>query len=132
LWQAALAQRMGNSQIAHQSYLRGQDIYARYNLPRWIEPYDAVCDYLEMSGDADAALRVRAEQVEIYRTYGSNWYESHANLQYCRLLGRMQKPLDIALSHAKSVAHKMVNPTQHKNAIQRIENGDYQQFAWQK
>lgn len=132
LWQAALAQRMGNPQTAHQTYLRGQYMYERNNLPRWIEPYDAISDYLEMSGDADAALKVRAKQVEIYKTYGSQWYESHANLEYCRLLGRMEKPLDNALPHAQSITAKMVNPTRHKAAIQRIENGDYHQFAWQK
>jgi hypothetical protein len=132
LWQAALAQRMGNPQHAIQAYLRGQDMYKRYELPRWIEPYDAICDYLEHSGNAQSALKVRAEQVEMYKTYGSNWYESHANLEYCRLLGRMGQPLTDALNHAKSVARKMVNPAHHNIAIQRIENGDYQQFAWDK
>jgi tetratricopeptide (TPR) repeat protein len=132
LWQAALAQRQGSTQTALFAYLRGQDLYTRHDLPRWIEPYDAICDYLEQSQQAPAALKIRAEQVETYKTYGSEWYESHANLEYCRLLGRMGKSLDEALEHARTVAEKLVKPDPYRAALQRIESGNYHPFDWQE
>jgi hypothetical protein len=59
-------------------------------------------------------------------------YECNAHLQYCRLLGRMGKPLDEAIKAAESVCERLKKPDFYRQRLTQIQNGEYYEFDWQK
>ncbi|MCA9912931.1 MAG: hypothetical protein KC496_06265, partial [Anaerolineae bacterium] len=113
-------------------FAQGMEEYRRYNIPRWLEPYDAEAEYLELEGQPEVAVVVRNRQLEAFQEYGSLWYLAHTHVQRLRLLGRLGVPLEDDLALARSIIAEMKIPTEYERQIQRIEAGDYYEFDWQK
>ncbi len=132
LWQAVLAKRLGDDKEARSKFAQGIEEYRRYHIPRWLEPYDAEAEYLELEGQLEVALTVRDRQVEAFTDYGSLWYLSHTYLQRLRLLGRMGAPLVDALADARKLAREMKDSSAYQAQIQRIQAGDFYEFTWQQ
>ncbi len=131
LWQAVLAKRLGDNNEARHKFAQGMEEYRRYNIPRWLEPYDAEAEYLELEGQPEVALVVRNRQLQAFTDYGSLWYLAHTHVQRLRLLGRLGVDLkdDFALAHTLTL--EMKDPTEYQRQLQRIEDGDYYEFGWQ-
>jgi len=132
LWQAVLAKRLGNDREARQKFAQGMEEYRRYNIPRWLEPFDAEAEYIELENQPEVALGVRNTQVEAFTEYGSLWYLSHAHLQRLRLMGRLGISLEPELATVRSVFADMDAPQWYHQQLQRIETGDYYEFTWQR
>lgn len=132
LWQAALSKRRGNETLAHQTYLQGVGVFTQHQLPHWPDYYNALCDYLELSGEVDKAITQRQQQIEEYREYGSLFYLAWGHLQYCRLLGRTGKDVSEALDSAYKLSEKMRKPANYIGKLERIKAGDYFQHDWQR
>lgn len=132
LWQSALSKRQGNDALAQQSYLQGVHIFLQHQLPHWPDYYNAVCDYLEICGETEKALRLRQEQLAEYQDYGSPFYLAWGHLQYCRLLGRSGKDMKTALDTATQLAAVMRKPALYLGKLEKIKAGDYFEYDWQR
>jgi hypothetical protein len=132
LWQAAFHKRLGNDSSAHALHRQGMALFEQYDFVRWLSYYDAVCEYLELCDNPEAALKMREQQVENVKLSDGRLYECNVHLQYCRLLGRMGKPLDEALQAAEAVCERLRKPEYYRQRLTQIRNGEYHEFAWQK
>ncbi|MDQ7026888.1 MAG: hypothetical protein Q9P44_15170 [Anaerolineae bacterium] len=132
LWQAVYHKRLGNDTIARICHLNGIDLHERYALPSWPGYYDSLCEYLEVNGEVDRALAIRKKQLEEMETHHSIYNESVSHLDYCRLLGRLGKPIDKALKIARDISQRMSNPDLFLSRLQKIQDGDYYDFSWQR
>lgn len=131
LWQATFAKRGGNDVLATVKYLQGTHLFASHDLPHWPDYYNALCDYLELSGNFDEAKTQRERQIEEYNDYGSVFYLSLAHLQKCRLLGRCNEDMAESLKEAHHLSEKMLKPEKYLAKLQIIEDGDYYEYDWQ-
>jgi hypothetical protein len=132
LWQAAIHIRLGDDIKAHSFYRQGMALFEQYDFVRWISYYDAVCEYLEAQDKREDALKFRQQQVDDIKPTDGRLYECTSHLQYCRLLGRMGKPLDDALKAAESVCERLRKPEFYRERLNQIRNGAYYEFEWQK
>ena len=132
LWQAVYAKRLGNDGAAQQLYQRSIAQYERFTIAPSLTYFDAAAEYYELMGDNERALKLREAQFDELPARGSLHDMALAHLQYCRLLGRMGKPVDAALVKARAFVNTLRKPEAHETALQRIENGDFYQFDWQR
>lgn len=132
LWQATCAIRADASDLAEQHYQQALYLFETYELSRWLDYYNARCEYLELTGRPDEALTLRNTQIDEYADYGSIWYLGRAHLQRCRLLGRMGQDCETALHEATALIDHMRKPHKYITAIESIRAGDYHQYAWQR
>jgi hypothetical protein len=132
LWQSVYYKRLGRDDIARTCHLTGIDLHDRYDLPRWPGYYDALCEYLELNGEAARALTLRESQLEDMKAHNSIYNESVSHVDYCRLLGRFGKPLDAALQAARILAQRMTKPELYLERLQKVEDGNYYDFEWQR
>jgi hypothetical protein len=132
LWQAVYHKRLGNDALARTCHLNGIDLHERYALPRWPGYYDALCEYLELNSEPERALSLRETQLEDMQEHHSIHNESVSHLDYCRLLGRLGKPLDDALKAAHTIAQRMTQPDLYLERLKKIEDGQYYDFEWQR
>lgn len=132
LWQAVLAKRLGDDNEARHKFAQGMEEYRRYNIPRWLEPYDAEAEYLELERQAEVGLVVRNRQLDAFKDYGSIWYLAHTHLQRLRLLGRLGVALEDDLARARAIIPEMKEPAEYQRQLERIESGDYYEFDWQQ
>lgn len=131
-WQATLHKRQGNDAAAQQVYLQGVGIYTQHELPRWPDYYNAICDFLEISGEHERAIQLRQQQLAEYSEYGSLFYLGWGHLQYCRLLGRLGQDSEQALISAYQLADAMQKPQHYLMKLQKIKDGNYFQYDWQR
>ena len=101
------------------------------SLPKRGTYYHTLCEYYELTGDIERAYNLRQEQM-IAITALSLTEQSFAHLHYCRLLGRMGKPLDTALANARALTKNMKRADLYLEHVQRIEDGKYYLYDWQK
>jgi hypothetical protein len=132
LWQAVYHKRLGNDAIARICHLNGIDLHEHYNLPRLPGFYDAVCEYVELNGESERALTLRLAQLNDVEEHHSLYNECTSHLDYCRLLGRLGKPLDEALEAARTLTQRMTQPDLYLRRIKKITDGHYHDFDWQK
>ncbi len=132
LWQAVLSKRQGNDTLAAAKYLQGTLLFATHDLPHWPDYYNAICDYLEICGHPGEAKIQRQRQLTEYSDYGSVFYLSLAHLQNCRLAGRIGDNLAKPLEAAYTLSDRMLKPEKYLARVQKIENGDYYEFDWQR
>lgn len=132
LWQAAYAQRLGDSKRAQNFYSQGVDLFSRYDLPRLSNYYDAVCDYLEQSGEIQAALDLRHEQIQAMSHIESIDYHCDTLLQGIRLLGRCGEKFDDLLAEAYRHAQTLIKPERYIQKLKQIESGSYFRYSWQE
>jgi hypothetical protein len=131
LWQAAYERRLLQA-TAWQTLSRGLAYYQTYTLPLAANYYSALCDYYEQDGQPAQALALRHEQVKVAPDLGSVSYIVESHIDLCRLLGRMGQPIDDAIKQAHELTSACLKPTIYLERLQRIENGDYYQFDWQR
>jgi tetratricopeptide (TPR) repeat protein len=131
LWQAMIHRRMGNVGEAQNLLQRGIAEFERYDLPLRDSYYNHLCDFYEVSGDAEKALALRQQELKEV-TALTVTAQSYAHLHHCRLLGRMGRKLDAALADARAVANCMKKADLYLERLQRIADGNYYLFEWQK
>jgi len=131
MWQAVFARRLGDKGGSQNLLQRGLAEYERYDLPRRLTYYNVLCELHELNGEAEKALTLREQQLEDV-TLQTVAAQSYAHLHYCRLLGRMGKPLDEALHNARTIAQQMKKTDLYLERVQRIADGVYYQYEWQK
>jgi hypothetical protein len=132
MWQAVFAKRLGNDGAAQQIYQRGIAQYQQFSISPSLTYFDAASEYYELTGDTEQALKLREAQFNELPARGSLHDMALAHLQYCRLLGRMGKPVDEALMKARAFINTLRKPEAHETPLKRIENGDFYQFDWQR
>jgi hypothetical protein len=132
MWQAVCAKRLGNDGTAQSLFQRGLAQYEQFTIAPSLTYFDAAAEYHELCGDSEQALKLRQAQFEELPARGSLHDLALAHLQYCRLLGRMGKPVAEALQKARDFIQTLRKPSAHDTALKRIESGDYYQFEWQK
>ena len=132
IWQAVYTLKLGQAGEAQKILQLALDHYRRFNLAPALTYFDALCAFHEISGDNQRALQLREQQFEDLQLRGSLHDLAKAHLQYCRLLGRMGLPTDTAIIQARSFIQTLQKPEHNLAALQRIENGDYFQFDWQR
>jgi tetratricopeptide (TPR) repeat protein len=132
MWQAVFAKRLGNDGAAQQIFQRGIAQYQQFDMSPSLTYFDAAADYYELSGDSEQALKLRLSQFEELPARGSLHDMALAHLQYCRLLGRMGKPVDEVLKKARDFINTLRKPAAHDTALKHIEAGNYYQFDWQR
>jgi hypothetical protein len=132
MWQAVCAKQLGNDGAAQALFQRGLAQYQQFHIAPSLTYFDAAAEYHESCGDSERSLKLRQAQFEELPARGSLHDLALAHLQYCRLLGRMGKPVDEALQKARDFIQTIRKPSAHNAAIKRIELGDYYQFDWQK
>jgi tetratricopeptide (TPR) repeat protein len=131
LWQAMIQRRLGNIGTAQNLLQRGLAEYQRYDLPLRESYYNHLCDFYEVAGEAEKSLALRQQQLKEVAEQTIT-AQSYTHLHYCRLLGRMGKPLDEALANARAVASAMKKSDLYLERLQRIVDGNYYLFDWQK
>jgi hypothetical protein len=132
MWLAALAQRSGNDNQASQLYAAALAHYQTHGSPKSYEYYDAACDYHEQRGEVEKAIDLREEQVIEQAKYGSIQFQCHAALQTARLLGRLGRDTQPAIAQARKLAQELQKPALFLARVQRVEDGHFHQYAWQK
>jgi tetratricopeptide (TPR) repeat protein len=131
LWQAVLTWRLGDKGTAQSLFQQGIAEYERHDLPKRGTYYHTLCEYYELSGEIERALKLREEQLIAIQSL-SLTEQTFAHLHYCRLLGRMGKPLDEALANARALTKNMKRTELYLKYVQRIEDGNYYLYDWQK
>ncbi|MDQ7023926.1 MAG: hypothetical protein Q9P01_07225 [Anaerolineae bacterium] len=131
LWQANYERRLQTAS-AWQTLSRGMAYYRDYDIPRAANYYSAVCDYYEEDKQPQKALDLRRNQLQSAPELGSVSYEIEVHIDLCRLLGRMDLPLDEALQEARLSTNACLKPTVYLQRLQAIENGDYYEYEWQQ
>lgn len=131
LRQAIFLVRLGETGKGYAMYQHGLSNYAQYEFVRRSTYYDSICEFLELTGDSAQALSLREQQQTEMLSHHSIAHVSLAYLQYCRLLGRMKKPLEEALSKAHALSEKMRRPEIYLERLERIRNGDFHLYQWQ-
>jgi hypothetical protein len=124
LWQAVYHKRLGQDTLARICQMNGIELHERYALPRWPSYYDALSEYAELNGEVERALTLRETQLEDMKNHHSVYNESMAHLDLCRLLGRLNKPLEAELAAARALAERMTQPALYLERLQLIEKGD--------
>lgn len=132
LWQAVYTLKLGQEGEAQRVLQQALDHYRRFNLAPALSYFDALSDFHEICGDMSRALSLREQQFSDLHLRGSLHDLAKAHLQYCRLIGRMGKPTYSAIAQARAFLDTLRKPEVHRTALQRIENGDYYQFDWQR
>jgi hypothetical protein len=132
LWQAVFLQRQGIENDARRKHFQGVWDYQQMAYVRRASYYDAVCTYLELTAKTDEALQLREEQLQSKVQHNSIVHEAKALLQYLRLLGRIGKPLDQALTKARILQKDMRQPDWFVQWLQQIESGNYFYYDWEK
>ena len=130
LWQAVFLQYQGLEALANIKHIVGEWDFAQMGYVKRSSYYDSMCAYLELTGKADEALKLRQEQIAA--KHHSIAHTAKAHLQYCRLLGRTGKDLDTALSAARNLIPEMRKPQWFERALRQIEAGEFYEFEWQK
>jgi len=123
VWRALLARRDGDE--AHARRLEHQAIARMARLGALPSPayYHALSAYYEQGGDLQAALRVRAHELEGIAGKGRLLQECRARVERCRLLARMGLPMDQELASAREAAGRLRDPAPHLADLNRIAAG---------
>ena len=132
LWQAVCLQRIGETQKAEENYTTALAKYEHYNLSKEVVFYSASAEYMELIGNIEQAIELRLALVEQVMASASIYNQMHANLSYCRILGRSGKSMDTAMITARSVADNSLNPQVYLQKLDEIQAGNYWEYAWQK
>jgi hypothetical protein len=122
---------MGNVGEAQNKLQQGLSDYERYDLPRRGTYYQTLCDFHELNGEVDKAIALREAQLH-QAANQSIAAQSFAHLAYCRLLGRTGQSLDKALEDARAIAEQMKTNDLYLARVQRITDGNYYLYDWQK
>jgi tetratricopeptide (TPR) repeat protein len=131
LWQAVITWRLGDKGTAQSLFQQGIAEYQRYDLPKRGTYYHTLSEFYEISGETDRALKLREEQLIAIQSL-SLTEQTFAHLHYCRLLGRMGKPMDKALENARALTQNMKRTALYLEYVQHIEDGNYYLYDWQK
>jgi hypothetical protein len=124
-WQAAILRRQGDD-LAAERYYRQATMQADGLLSRQSGAYyDALCDYLELSGMPDIALELRDRQLAALAGTGAHYDETDCRLRRCRLLGRMGLPLADDLHAARESTANLLKPAPFLAKLERVAQGDY-------
>jgi len=129
---AVFQQYLGEPERAAQHIAQGKAFYEQSREERDASFYDTVCSYHELIGEDRYALQLREEQLAALPASVGLDQRFYPQLQYCRLRGRMGLELTEALKTAEAIANESVRPAIHLEKVNRIRNGDYYLFAWQK
>lgn len=132
LWMAVYLKRMGDDAAASEHYFAAVGHYEQYNLPKEVAFYDATAEYMELNDEPDRAIDYREALVTQVMNKASLYNQMVAHWQYCRTLGRLNKPIDDALDSAHAISENMINPTIYLQKLADIETGNYYEFPWQK
>ena len=132
LWESVYLQHMGIAPKAFDVYTSALAYYENYNLKKEVAFHQASSEYMELVGNTEQAIEIRCALVEQVMASASIYNQMHANLSYCRILGRSGKSMDTALITARSVADNSLNPQVYLQKLDAIQAGNYWEYAWQK
>src|SRR5690606_18175421 len=80
LWQGVYAQYLNEPDRAKVLHYQGKDHHERFNLKPLPEYYNAVCEYLELTGAIQEALDLRKQQLDDISEVGSVNYTASSHL----------------------------------------------------
>jgi len=132
LWQANYAKYLGDDERAAVLHQRGKFHHDQFDLKPLPEYYNAVCEYLELTGDMQQALELRRKQIGEISEVGSVSYTAHSHLQYVRLCGRAGEDITEALATTRKAGEALLKPQKFNEKLEKVESGDYYQYDWQK
>jgi hypothetical protein len=124
LWQALAAARSGDAPGALS--LRWTAIARMSRLKRRpsIHWFNALCGWSLFENDLPAALRVRDAELAAVAGRGQLAYECYCHIERCRLLARMGKPVDEALTAARAAAGELRDPAPRLAELNAIARGE--------
>lgn len=132
LWRAVYEYRIGNTEQAKALHEQGIAHFERYQIVRNLDYFNAICEYLEINEEIEAAINAREEANKIVHGYGSPDYDVKAAIQYCRLLGRHHKDIADAIQQAEQAMTKLLKPDYYEEKLARIRSGDFTEYHWQQ
>lgn len=124
LWQALLARQAGDEARAHALRLSAVARVNRLKQPpvqRW---FDALCAWSLYENDLPAALGVRDQELAAIVGHGQLAYEVYCQVERCRLLAMMGRPLDEGMAAAREAAGKLKNPAPRLAELDAIVEGE--------
>lgn len=131
LWQAVITYRLDEKGKAQELLQRGLAEYQRYNLPLRSAYYATLSEYYELGGDYEKAQSLLEQHITEAQSQTMT-AQCISHLNYCRLLGRLGKPLTKALAAARAITPQMKKPDLYLERVQKIEDGQHYLYAWQK
>lgn len=124
LLQALLARRDGDEERAAKLARQGLEQRKRVQALPGSFYYDVLCAYHEAGGQWERALKVRTRQLEETAGKGRLHDECECHLKRCRLLARLQQPLEEALSAARTAARQLRRPEPVLEQLAALERGE--------
>lgn len=132
LWMAVYLKRLGEDDSARENYFASLGHYEQYDLPKEVAFHDGAAEYMELDNQPEKAIEFREKLIEQVMQSASIYNQMTAHWQYCRTLGRLDKPLDSALDSARDLSKMMMNPRVYLQKLADIEAGNYYEFDWQR
>ncbi len=124
LWQALLARRDGDEELARRHLRRALSRSRRVRSLPGTAYYNVLCAYHELGGELDRALEVRDLELRRLEGKGRLHDETRCRVKRCRLLGQLGRPLDVELAEARTAARRLRDPGPHLEELDRIERGE--------
>src|SRR5260221_2806176 len=110
-WQALVARKHGDEEAAQR--LCRQALAQAETLGVSPSYYEPLCDYHEIGGEPDKALKMRDRQLEDLIGTGYIHDECEIRLKRCRLLGRMGLPVEAEIAGARASATRLLKPARY-------------------
>ncbi|HKB38658.1 MAG TPA: hypothetical protein VKD72_19595, partial [Gemmataceae bacterium] len=124
LWQALLARRDGDEELARRHLRRALSRSRRVRSLPGTAYYNVLCAYHELGGELDRALEVRDLELRRLEGKGRLHDETRCRVKRCRLLGQLGRPLEAELADARTAASRLRDPAPHLEELDRIERGE--------
>lgn len=125
LWQAILAQREGDGELALRLSRQARSIMSSLGVMPSESYFDSLAYFHQLDGDYESALRVREQAFETIADHGLLGLESRLLIQRCRLRGLLGELTPKDLGRAREAVRKLRKPLRLLEEIREIENGNY-------
>ena len=120
LWQALMARRDGNEELARRRQRQALARARRVKSLPGTTYYNILCAFHELGGEPERALAVRNLELERLEGKGRLHEECRCRVKRCRLLAQMGRPLEDELTAARASARTLRDPAPHLAELDRI------------
>jgi hypothetical protein len=122
-WRAAAARKAGDEDRALRLCRSAASRQKAQKMPPSNGFYDGLCAYHELAGDLPAMLAVRDRELKDVGGWGRFLSEARCQVNRCKLLARMGRPLDADLAAARAAAAQLRAPAPYLAALDRLAAG---------
>lgn len=123
-WQALLNHKQGDAETSQSFYRVAASRQQALGVTASMAYYDAMSEYLELSGQPEEALRLRDQEMVEAKKSNSLYGIVEAMTKRCQLLARMGRPLTEDLKIAREMAQKFLKPELALAKLDKIERGE--------